>query len=188
MMSMNTTGFADILYIVKGQYRKNLPPKFFNEVSETENSIGGFNPNDPATEEWYMVQDNIYHMCHGAGSNLEEALKVVSHIITTYRTPDAFLTAAREYHVNTSRSTCRLMEEVLKTFGNPFRADIERAIQSTYKQVKENHPAAQARSRFKRREVKLNQELDIVKQENQVVSAVPRPKKGKLLKPVKRNR
>lgn len=64
-----------LFFIVKGQYRKGIEPSFTNKATGEISWVGGYDPNNDQTENWYMILDKETFHCVGCGSDL----KKVSH-------------------------------------------------------------------------------------------------------------
>lgn len=69
----------DLFFIVKGQYRKGVEPSFINRATGDVSYVGGHNPDDPNTEEWYMCLDKVTFNCVACGGDL----KKVAHAVYT---------------------------------------------------------------------------------------------------------
>lgn len=66
-----------LFFIVKGQYSRGLEPSFVNKVSGDVNHIGGYDPYNKDTENWYMLMDKITFQCLACGSDLNKIVKGV---------------------------------------------------------------------------------------------------------------
>ena len=75
----------DLFFIVKGQYRKGVEPSFLNSVTGEVFYTGGFNPERPDTEQWYMCLDKVTFHCVSCGSNLNKVVKSVYNMIIEYK-------------------------------------------------------------------------------------------------------
>lgn len=73
-----------LFFIVKGQYKK-AEPSFNNDITGEKVFIGGYNPSDENTSEWYMALDKKTFHCVSCGSSLKKVLKGVSNVIKTYK-------------------------------------------------------------------------------------------------------
>ena len=74
-----------LFFVVKGQYRKGVEPGFVNKASGDVNHIGGYDPFNDTTTEWYMVLDNKTFNCVACGSELDKVLKAVYTNIKKYK-------------------------------------------------------------------------------------------------------
>ena len=81
---MNDT-MRGLFFIIKGQYRRGAEPHFRNEVSGDNTYIGGYNPFDPGTGEWYMLMDNRTYHCIACGSDLRKVLGGVYNAIMKHK-------------------------------------------------------------------------------------------------------
>ena len=126
-----------VLFIVKGQYRRDHGKKFFNEVSESYNHIGGYDPSDPSTPEWYMLVENLTFHTLACGSNLEKVVRTARIYIKKYPTQDKFRKMLDKLESKDSPITKRIMEEVYSEFGHTYEDLIEDVVDTTYEEVLE---------------------------------------------------
>lgn len=126
-----------VFFIVRGQYRRNKGVKFFNDVSEEYNHIGGYDPEDPTNEEWYMLLDNITYTTLACGSNLDKVVRCARGYITKYKTRDRYLKMLKslEYGTKVSPIHKRLMTEVYNTYGEYYQHLIDGVVGEAYKEV-----------------------------------------------------
>lgn len=89
----------NLFFIVKGQYKRGATPTIYNYATGDTNYIGGYNPADPDTEEWYMLMDNKTFFCLACGNDLDKILHVV------YRTIKRYNGVARKYFKHLSDIT-----------------------------------------------------------------------------------
>lgn len=66
-----------LFFIAKGHYLKGVAPAFVNKETNETQHIGGFDPYNEKTEEWYMLMDCKTFHCIACGSDLERVLKGV---------------------------------------------------------------------------------------------------------------
>lgn len=76
----------DLFFIVKGKYAPKVMPSFTNKVTGEEQFIGGYDPENENTEEWYMLLDRKTYFCIACGSSLENVLKAVYRTIVHFKT------------------------------------------------------------------------------------------------------
>ena len=74
-----------LFFIVKGQYRKGVAPSFVNDATGDVSYVGGYDPNRPDTENWYMCIDKVTYQCTSCGSDLDKVLKSVYNMIMKYK-------------------------------------------------------------------------------------------------------
>lgn len=55
-----------VFFIIKGHYTKGARPSFTSDSGSTL-YIGGFNPSNDTTEEWYMLLDKDHLVCVACG-------------------------------------------------------------------------------------------------------------------------
>lgn len=176
-----------LFYIVRGSYVKGKTPRFYNEVCEHDNFIGGYDPSDDTNEDWYMVLDNETFQCHGAKSSLKGALNIIRRIIIKYKTKEEFFNTLRGLDRPYSPIQVRLDKEVYNTYGNYFKNSVEGVEDEAYKELRNNNPVFKARNKKKRPIIKV--EMEKVQKEITPIDTsdtnVPK-KRNKGLKPIKR--
>lgn len=130
----------DVFVVIKGQYAKR-GDKFFNEVSGDYNYIGGYDPENSSTSEWYMLVDTTTYTTLACGSNLEKVVGCAKKYITKYQTLDRYQKMLRslEYSGKPSPIHARLMKEVCDTYGGYYRHLITGVEDSAYEQVREEN-------------------------------------------------
>lgn len=128
-----------LFYIVRGQYRKNKGEKFFNEVSQDYNYIGGYDPEDTTNEEWYMLVDSETFTTLACGSDIHKIVKCAGLYIRKYKTRDKYLKMLKtlEYDQKPSPIMKRLQEEVYKHYGDYYEDLIDEEVGNTYEKVRD---------------------------------------------------
>lgn len=74
-----------LFFIVKGQYKKGVAPSFVNSVTGDVQHIGGYNPYDDTTSEWFMLMDSKTFHCIACGSDLDKVLRSVYTAIVKHK-------------------------------------------------------------------------------------------------------
>lgn len=74
----------DIFFIVKGQYSKT-EPCFVNGVTHDTSYIGGYDPYNEKTKEWYMLMDCKTFHCVACGKDLNKILNSVYELVMRYK-------------------------------------------------------------------------------------------------------
>ena len=146
-----TEDMRGLFVILKGQYRQKREPHFFNEVSEENNFIGGYDPEREDTEEWYMLYDTETLTCCGCSSDFEKVVKGVKTVILKYRT--------RERYIDTMRSLDRprspihecLMREIIHVYGDYFASEIEEQEDEAYEVLRQNTTQLRGKKKLKTR-------------------------------------
>lgn len=174
-----------LFYIVRGNYKRDKAPKFWNEVSESYHHIGGYDPEDQTNEEWYMLFDNVTFMCNGAGSDMTKLLDSIYRLITTYKTRERYLTTMRSLDVAHSPIMIRMEQEVFKHYGDYFSAQVRGVEDKAYEFLATNTPVARARKKLRKRS-STPVEMETPKTTETPVETVLTPKRKKGLKPTKR--
>lgn len=180
-----------LFYIVKGQYRKKAPT-FVNKVTGDVSYIGGYDPDDEETAEWYRVMDNITHHCVYCGSDLDSAVECVEKMIKHHKTRKHYfhyvcrVTSEDYYETHylgrtpltpeqrskKAEGRCprvspiqkALEDEVFNEYGDYFSALIEEAEDSAYWAIKEDKPFNKGMKRHKKlpKPVSVQEEEEVV--------------------------
>lgn len=121
---------VDILYISKGQFRK-LEPSFQVQIDPKRTEtvyIGGYNPADPGTAEYYTLRDSVTHNAHFASADLHKVLRYVPELISMYGDESAALIeAVRQHTVPMSAVTLEQERRVYEAYGDYYRDAVQRA-------------------------------------------------------------
>lgn len=80
-------GLEDIFYITKGQYLKQSPQV---EIEGEMKFIGGYNPENKNTIDWYRVLDNKTFFTLCAGPSLEKCLDVLTKTVKQVKTVEGY--------------------------------------------------------------------------------------------------
>lgn len=139
-----------VLFIVRGQYRRDYGEKFFNEVSESYHHIGGYDPSDSSNPEWYMLLENLTYHTLACGSDLEKVVRMARQYIQKYPTQARFRKMLNTLESKDSPITKRIMEEVYKEFGHTYEDLVEGVVDTTYEEVQ-----ARIKGRLKKRANKV---------------------------------
>ena len=122
----NSEDLRGVFFIVKGQYKHHTTPVFVNKATQSEQCLGGYNPTDPHTKEWYMVLDNIEFNCVACGGDFDTVKRGVYEAITTYKTKERYLHAQKRKQGNKVSAPMRcLYEHVYKEFGDYYEDTVE---------------------------------------------------------------
>ena len=174
-----------VFFIIKGQYRKDLSPQWYNPVSESVNWCGGYDPSRPDTVEWYQLLDTLTYTVHRAGSDLDTVLQGVEHIITKYKSREGLERAIKSVSFGVSSKSVKALDgHLCELYGDFFAPLIREREERAYAYLKDHNPVVKAR-KLKRRVVNVTQqEKTSVKtptpSTSKLVSSIPR-KKNKLV-------
>lgn len=102
-----------MFYIVKGQYREVGEKVIIDDESMY---LGGYNPEDDRTVNWYRVEDNVVHYSVYCGSSYEEALRAITNAIKGWKT-------RRNYFKHVCRTTTEDYYEVHYLHHKPLTPD-----------------------------------------------------------------
>ncbi len=146
-----TEDMRGLFVILKGQYRRKCEPSFFNKVSEETNYVGGYDPERPETEEWYMLYDTVTLSCNGCSSDIEKILKGVKNLILKYKTRERYVTTIMSLDQPRSPVHECLMREVIDTYGDYFTSEIEEVEDEAYEVLRQNTTQLRGKRKLKTR-------------------------------------
>lgn len=181
---MTSDNMRGLFFIVKGQYRHGVEPRFKNEISGDTTYIGGFNPDDSKTPQWYMLVDNKTYHCIACGSDLKKVLQSVRTAIVKHKgvarnyfkkvsevTSDDYYEVhylgqaplTHDQRVAKAEGRCPrvsptmrcLYGEVFNTYGHHYREEIEEMEDLAYKDLKDKTPLGKAKKLIKTNKTKV---------------------------------
>lgn len=170
----------NLFIIIKGQYLKGVFPRIFDSVTGDTHYIGGFNPTNENTVEWYQALDrNTFHTI-SCGQDLNTVLTAIKVHIKTYKgkarnyykalskytTEDYYEThylghSAIPYEQKRKSDKCCGVSEVMKsaylavlnTYGDFYRDQIAVVEDEAYEELVDNNPISKARKLHKKRKL-----------------------------------
>lgn len=202
-----------LFFIMKGKYKK-AKPSFTNEVTGDTTYIGGYDPENENTEEWYMLMDKETFHCVACGSSLKKVLDSVKSVIVRYKgeaklyfrhvskvtsddyyethylghkelTPDKRAKKAEGRCPRVSPAMRFLYSRVLEEYGYFFSEDIEEMEDLAYETLKDNTPLRKSKKLMAR--TKTNNKTEMVKKtplKKKEKKVMEKP--NKLIKPKKK--
>ena len=195
-----------LFFIAKGQYRK-AEPSFTNKVSGSVSYLGGYDPRDKNTTEWYMLMDNKTFHCIACGSSLDSMLKAVRNTIVKSKgvakryfkyvssvTSDDYYETHYLGHKPLSldqlskkaEGRCPrvspvmrcLYEAVYEEYGDYYSDEIEEMEDLAYEDLREEKPIHKTRKLVSKNKPKLGL-VKTAPKEEKVVEVAPPKKLGK---------
>ena len=166
-----------VFFIVKGQYRSGVAPSFYNTCVDSEQWLGGYNP-ETTTTEWYQLIDRLTWTVHYANSEYEKVLAGVRYMIKKYKTRSHFLSVMTEFGARNSSSVREMDRHIYDLWGDYFLEDIEEEEGVAYAYLKENSTYHKVARRMKGKV--LHDEVEVVAPE--VVGGVEKRRKPLKLK------
>ena len=149
-----TNTMKGLFFIIKGSYKRGVEPTFLNPATETPHSIGCYNPEDPNTEEWYMLVDCETFTCACASMKLERVLEGLKNTIEKYKgSRESYLRIIREIR-RVPPSVEVLYRTVYEHYGDYFSdlvADIE---EQALENVRKNKPVRRILPKLDRHKIK----------------------------------
>ena len=156
----------NLFFIVKGQYKKGAEPSFTNKVNNEVSFIGGYDPYDPSTPNWYMLMDCKTYHCIACGGNLDKILKAVYNTVMTHKgsakkyfkhisevTSDDYYEThylghrplTTEERVNKAEGRCPrvspvmrcMYEHIYNEFGEYYSDEVEEMVDKAYADLEE---------------------------------------------------
>lgn len=80
-----------MFFIVKGQYEKGVVPSVISKVTGGEVFLGGYDPSNDNTAEWYMALDKVTYHCICCSGDFEMIKRGIVNAITRYKTKENYL-------------------------------------------------------------------------------------------------
>ena len=114
-----------LFFIVKGQYKRGVEPSYTN-TNGGVSYIGGYDPYNDTTEEWYMLIDNRTFQCHCSTSDLNKVLDTAFNIITRNKgNAKRYFKAISEVPYGVSRAMSEMRKHTYEEFGDFYRKEIK---------------------------------------------------------------
>lgn len=116
--------FGNVFYIIKGQYRRVAPSVVVPASGKREEItvfLGGYDPENPNTHEWYMLMDSDTHTVHTASADILTVLAGLYNAITRYHTRAKMVSVTREHMTATSYAQETTDLEVYKKYGDYYK-------------------------------------------------------------------
>ena len=163
-----------LFFIVKGQYSKGVEPSFLNKAKNEVSYIGGYDPYNDETPEWYMLLDkNTFH-CIACGGDFNKVLKGVYTTIKKYKgvaksyfrhissiTSDDYYEThylgrtplTHEQRVKKAEGRCprvspvmmEIYQQVYNEFGDYYEEEIKEMEERAYSEIKDQTPFKKAK-------------------------------------------
>lgn len=158
-------------FIIKGHYVKGAEPSFTNEVTNSVNHIGGYDPYSPDTKRWFMLIDNKTYRCLSCSSDIKKVLEGVYKVIKHYKGD----LKRYEKHISAEKVSppmrC-IYEQVYKEYGHYYSDEVTQMEDLAYGELKEERPVHKNKKLVKT----IKKEMDLVKKEDMVFDTTT-PKK-----------
>ena len=152
-----------LFFIAKGHYEKR-GESFFNKVSGETNYLGGYDPEDEETDEWYMLVDTEAFTTLACGSNLEQIVEKVCRYIKKYKTRYKYLEMLNglEFTEKVSPKHKELMQAVYDTYGYFYEDVVKEQEDLAYSQVDMVNPIFKKTKRLLKKRGALKCEMEQV--------------------------
>lgn len=163
----------DLFFIIKGSYVKGAEPSVINSVNKDTYYIGGYDPYDHHTKEWYMAVDNITYTTISCGGDLDKVLESVYKVIKRYKgDTKKYLKGVRSSDTKESPIMQELRKHIYDEYGEYYSEDIKRMEERAFSEMKEEKPVLKNRKLVS----KVNT-LDIESPKKEVINTTPTLKK-----------
>lgn len=195
-----------LFFIVKGQYRK-AEPSFINKVTNEKSYIGGYDPYDENTEEWYQLMDCKTFHCLACGSDFNRVLQGVHTAIIKHKgvakkyfkhvssitsddyyethylghaplTPEQRAKKAEGRCPRVSPVMMELQKHIYEEYGEFFREEIEKMEDLAYSEMEEEKPHKKSKKLVSKTKPK-NMKVEMTPPKQEVIKTTP----SKLVKP-----
>lgn len=147
-----------VFFIMKGQYRQKRGVSFYNKVSEDTNYIGGYDPYDEETVEWYQLVDTLTWTSHCCGGDINRVVRGAFNLIKKYKTKERFLRAMQSdtFGGKTPPISVEIDKVVYEYYGDYKRELIEEQEDRVYGWLHDQTPLAKTKKRLRKRNVEVD--------------------------------
>lgn len=171
---MSSDEMRNMFFIVKGSYAKT-EPHFINSVTGDTQYIGGYDPYNSDTKEWYMLFDNRNFKCIACGSEFEKVLKGVYNNIKYYKGNYKKYLKHTTDCVRPSPVMQCLYTRIYEEYGDYFSEEVQEMEDLAYSELKEETPLNKTRKLLAKGKARL-QKVDTTPKEVEEIET-PTPKK-----------
>ena len=169
---MSESSMKGIFFIIKGDYRKT-EPHFTNSVSGDVNYIGGYDPYNSATKEWYMLLDNINFKCIACGSDFNKVLKGVYNNIKTYKGNYKKYAKSILGDFKPAPTMQCLYQQIYKEYGDFYIDEVQEMEDLAFSEIKEETPLNKTRKIISKGKAKLKKVVATPKDEVEIDTTTP---------------
>ena len=163
----------DLFFIIKGQYKKGAEPSYVNKVNKDLYHIGGYDPYNDTTSEWYMAVDNITFTTISCGGDLEKVLRSVYNVIKKYKgDTKKYLKGVRSSDTKESPIMQDMRKHIYEEYGDYYKDEVREMEDLAFSELKEEKPVLKNRKLVS----KVNT-LDIESPKKEVINTTPTLKK-----------
>lgn len=142
---MSKEDLRGVFFILKGQYKK-CKPSVTSPITGDQVYLGGYDPHDPSTEEWYMCIDNKTFNCISCGSDLDKVITSVYRQIVKYKDLKHYTRALEKRDgAKVSEHTVFIRQALLDTYGTPYEDLIREQEDLAYEHISGQTPIKRAR-------------------------------------------
>ena len=141
---MNDVSMRNVFFIVRGNYQKT-EPHFTNSVTGEVQYLGGYDPYNGDTKEWYMLLDNINFKCIACGSDFNKVLKGVYNNIKTYKGNFNRYTKCIMEYSRPAPLMQELYKRIYEEYGDYFSEEVQEMEDLAYSELKEETPLNKTR-------------------------------------------
>lgn len=165
----------DLFFIIKGQYRKGAEPSYVCKVNNDLYHIGGYDPYNDTTSEWYMAVDNITFTTISCGGDLEKVLQSVYKVIKKYKgDTKKYLKGVRNSDTKESPIMQDMRKHIYEEYGDYYKDEVREMEDLAFSELKEDKPVLK-----NRKLVSKVKSLEIETPKAEVIETPPVLKKAK---------
>ena len=171
---MSKESLRGLFTIIKGQYSKRGYSVICSDGEERY--IGGYDPTDDNTVEWYRVLDKERGHCVCAVGDFNTALRCLRGMITHYRTRERFYKEQERCGSHISPPTLALHQEVIKHYGYFYSDIIEEIEDEAYSVLRDQRPFRKSQKLVKKNRPSVKVSLKTPPKKEEVFNT-PTPRK-----------
>ena len=136
-----------LFFIVKGQYEKGVKPSFINEVSDNESFIGGYDPENKNTSEYYRLMDRKTYTTLCCSGDLNTVLKSVYKYIKKFKgNINNYLSFIKNMETPMPSPIMRCMyEHIDNLFGDYFSDEVRKMEDLAFNELHEEKTVIKSR-------------------------------------------
>lgn len=170
-----------LFFIVKGQYEKGVKPSFINSVSGNEMSVGGYDPENKNTQEWYRLMDRKTYTTLCCSGDLDNVLRGVYKYIKKFKgDTKKYLEFLNGLDNLFSSPTMRCMyEHIDNLFGDYYSDEVREMEDLAFSELKEERNPVRKNRKLVSKHKKEVDRIDIETPQRGVVLSTTTPKKVK---------
>lgn len=133
--------------IIKGTFSKKKP---LINVGEESFYIGGYDPEEESTKEWYRVIEKTTGNVIHASNSLDKALNSIRREIIRSKDFNGYLKSVNKFSLGEGKLMSLMNQALIEEYGYYFEEEIEKMEEEAYNFLKDNTNVKKAKRRFKK--------------------------------------